>query len=80
MRDSRASPTKSTENHLHLKRRLYGFQLKKGISIGEHMNDYTKLLADLASVNVSIEAEDNVLILLSSLPDENYEAFVLILQ
>jgi len=71
--------TKSIENRLHLKRRLYHFQLKKGILIGKHMNDYTKLLADLADVEVSIEEEDKELILLNSLPGENYETFVLTL-
>ena len=50
--------------------------MKKEILIGEHMKDYTKLLADLANVNVSIEKEDKALILLSSLPGEDYEAFV----
>jgi len=41
------------------------------------MNNYTKLSTDLANVNVVIE--DKVLILLSSLPDEDYETFVLTL-
>jgi len=50
--------------------KLYRFQLKKSISIGEHMNNYTKLLADLANVDVVIEDEDKALILLSSLPDK----------
>ena len=58
---------KNIENRLHLKRRLYRFQLKKGISIDEHMNNYTKLLADLVNVDVVIEEGDKVLILLSSL-------------
>ena len=49
--------TKSTENRLHLKRRLYRFQLKKDISISEHMNNYTKLLAGLLNVDVVIEEE-----------------------
>jgi len=43
------------------------------------MNNYTKLLADLVNVDVAIEEEDNALILLSSLPDEEYETFVLTL-
>jgi len=42
--------TNNIKNHLHLKRRLHRFQLKRGISIGEHMNNYMKLLADLANV------------------------------
>jgi len=39
-----------------------------------------KLLADLANVDVMIEKGDKALILLSSLPDEGYETFVLILK
>jgi len=69
--------TKSIDNSLYLKRRFYHFQLKKGISIGECMNNYTKLLTDLANVNVVIEKEDKTLVLLSSLLDEDYESFVL---
>ena len=43
------------------------------------MNNYTKLLADLANVDEMIRDEDNVLILLNSLTDENYETFIPIL-
>jgi len=42
---------KSIENHLHLKRIFYRFQLKKETFIDEHMNNHTKLLADLAYVD-----------------------------
>ena len=35
---------KSIESRLQLKRRLYRFQMKRGISVDEHMNSYTKLL------------------------------------
>ena len=70
--------TNSIENRLHLKRRLYRFQLKKDIMIGEHINNYTKFLADLAHVDVIIE-EDKALIILSSLPNKDYETFFLTL-
>jgi len=43
------------------------------------MNDYTKLLTDLVNVDVDIKEEDKALILLNSLPDEEYETFVLTL-
>jgi len=43
------------------------------------MNNYLKLLADLAYVDVVIEEDDKALILLSSLPDRDYETFVLTL-
>jgi len=71
--------TKSIENHLHLKRRFYLFQLNKEIFIGEHMNNYTKLHADLANMDDVIKDEDNTFILLSSLSDDDYETFVLAL-
>jgi len=54
--------TKRVENHLHLKKRLYRFQLKKEISIGEHLSNYIKLLADLDNVDMMIEKKDKVLI------------------
>ena len=71
--------TKSIESRLLLKRRLYCFQLKKELSVAEHINDYTKLLTDLVNVDVDIEEEDKAVILLNSLPDEEYETFVLTL-
>ena len=68
--------TKSVENCLHLKRRIYHFQLKGEISISDHINNYMKLLADLTNLDVVIEDEDKALILLSSLPVEKCETFV----
>ena len=43
------------------------------------MNNYTKFLADLVNVDVKVEEYDKVVILLNSLPDEEYETFVLTL-
>jgi len=50
--------------------------LKRETSIIDHINIYTKLLTDLENSDVVIKDEDKV-ILLSSLPDEGYETFVL---
>ena len=71
--------TKSIESRLQLKRRLYRFQMKRGISVNEYMNSYTKLLTDLVNVDVKIEKEDKAVILLNSLPDKEYETFTLTL-
>ena len=71
--------TNSVENRLYLKRRLYHSQLKRGASISDHTNIYTELLTGLANIDVVIDEEDKALILLSCLPDEGYEAFVLTL-
>jgi len=60
--------TKGVESRLQLKRRLYRFQMKRGISVNEHMNSYTKLLTDLVNVDVKIDKEDKAVILLNFLP------------
>ena len=52
--------------------------LKKKLFITEHMNNYTNLI-NLINVDVNIKEDDNALILLNSLPDEEYETFVLTL-
>jgi len=46
---------KSIESRLQLKRRLYHIQMKKGLSIDEYMNNYTKLLTDLINVSRSMK-------------------------
>ena len=68
---------KSIESRLHLKRRLYRFQLKRGLFISEYMNNYKNLLADL--VNVDVETKDKAVILMNFLLDEEYVTFVLTL-
>ena len=50
--------TKCIESLLLLKRRLYRFQMKRELTIDEHMNSYTKLLIDLVNVDVKIKEED----------------------
>jgi len=53
--------------------------MKRGCSIDEHMTSYTKLLTDLVNVDVEIDEEDKAVILLNSLPREEYETFTLTL-
>jgi len=43
------------------------------------MNSYTKLLTDLVNANVEIDEEDKAVILLNSLPEEEYVTFTLTL-
>ena len=43
------------------------------------MNSYTKLLTDLVNVDMEIDKEDKAVILLNSLPEEEYKTFTLIL-
>ena len=67
--------TKSIKSRLQLKRRLYHFQMKRELSIDEHMNSYTKFLTDQVNVDVKIDEEDKTVILLNSFPEEEYETF-----
>ena len=53
--------------------------MKRGLSIDEHMNNYTKFLTDLVNVDVKIDEEDKTVILLNSLPGEEYKTFTLTL-
>ena len=69
--------TKSIESWLQLKSKLYGFQMQRGCSVNEHLNRYTKLLTDLVNVDVETSEEDKAIILLNSLPREEYEVFTL---
>jgi len=60
-----------------LKRKFYHFQMKKGLSVDEHINNYAKLLTDLVNADVKIDEEEKAVILLNSLSDEKYETFTL---
>ena len=53
--------------------------VKKGLSINEYINNYTKLHIDLVNMDVKIDEEDKAVILLNFLPDEEYETFTLTL-
>jgi len=71
--------TKSIESRLQLKSKLYGFQMQRGCSVNEQLNRYTKFLIDLINVDVEISEENKTIILLNSLPREEYEKFTLTL-
>ena len=64
--------TKSVKNHLYLKKKLFHFQYRAGISMSKYLNDYNKILADLQNLAVDISSEDKALLLLNSLPN-NYD-------
>ena len=53
--------------------------MKRGLSTDVHMNSHTKLFADLVNVDVKFDEEDKAVILLNSLPGEEYETFTLTL-
>nr|GEU42455.1 retrovirus-related Pol polyprotein from transposon TNT 1-94 [Tanacetum cinerariifolium] len=62
---------KSLANKLYLKRKLYTLYMSAGQKISEHIDEFNKIVLDLAN----IEEEDLALLLLTSLP-ASYKHFV----
>ncbi|KAH9666498.1 hypothetical protein KPL70_020662 [Citrus sinensis] len=66
---------KSPENRLHAMSQVYGFRMKLGVSMHDHVSRFEKLLADLKNLDKNIKDEVKAMILLHSLPKE-YSHFV----
>ncbi|KAH9657504.1 hypothetical protein KPL70_023101 [Citrus sinensis] len=66
---------KSPENRLHAMSQVYGFRMKPGMSMHDHVSRFEKLLADLKNLDEDIKDEVKAMILLHSLPEE-YSHFV----
>nr|GEY88863.1 retrovirus-related Pol polyprotein from transposon TNT 1-94 [Tanacetum cinerariifolium] len=67
--------TKSLANKLCLKKKLYTFYMPAGRKISEHIDEFNKIILDLANIKVKFEDEELALLLLTSLP-ASYEHFV----
>ncbi|GJX39120.1 retrovirus-related pol polyprotein from transposon TNT 1-94 [Tanacetum coccineum] len=67
--------TKSLENKLYLKKKLYTYYISPGTKVGDHIDEFNKLILDLANIDIEIEDEDQALMLLTPLPS-SYENFV----
>ena len=66
---------KSPENRLHAMSQVYGFRMKPGVSMHDHISRFEKLLADLKNLDEDIKDEVKAMILLHSLREE-YSHFV----
>ncbi|KAH9806487.1 hypothetical protein KPL71_002780 [Citrus sinensis] len=67
---------KSLAHRLFLKKRLYTFSMREGVTIQDHIDTFNKIILDPEMVeNVKICDEDKAFFLLSSLP-KSYEGFV----
>nr|GEW06406.1 retrovirus-related Pol polyprotein from transposon TNT 1-94 [Tanacetum cinerariifolium] len=67
--------TNSLANKLYLKKKLYTFYMPVGRKISEHIDEFNKIVFDLANIEVKFKDEDLALLLLTSLPT-SYEHFV----
>lgn len=59
--------TKSLANMLFLMQKLYTFKMQ---SIGNHIDDFNKIILDLENIENKLDDEDWALLLLRSLPSE----------
>nr|GEV51329.1 retrovirus-related Pol polyprotein from transposon TNT 1-94 [Tanacetum cinerariifolium] len=67
--------TKSLVNKLYLKKKLFTFYMHSGKKLPEHINEFNKMIGDLANIDVDIDDEDKALMLLTSLPP-SYDNFM----
>ncbi|XP_073136937.1 uncharacterized protein [Henckelia pumila] len=66
---------KSLANRLYLKKSLYSIHMEDVKDLRKHVDDFNKIILELKNIEIKIEEEDQVILLLSSLP-KPYEHFV----
>ena len=66
---------KSLTNRLYLKKKLYNLRLVEGTSVKQHLDEFDSIIMDLGNIDITVESEDQALIVLCSLPP-SYETFV----
>ncbi|GKE38555.1 retrovirus-related pol polyprotein from transposon TNT 1-94 [Tanacetum coccineum] len=69
--------TKSLANILHLKKKLYTYYMSPDMKLGDHIDEFNKLILNLGNIDIKIEDKDEALMLLTTLP-LSYENFVLL--
>ncbi|GKD28317.1 retrovirus-related pol polyprotein from transposon TNT 1-94 [Tanacetum coccineum] len=67
--------TKSLANKLYLKKKLFTFYMDSGKKLSDHIDEFNKLVGDLANIDVEIDDENQALMLLTSLPS-SYDKFM----
>ena len=60
--------TKTLASRLHLKQRLYLLHMSEGTSVKSHIDQFSSSIMDVSNIDVKIDDEDQILLLLCSLP------------
>nr|GEU93735.1 retrovirus-related Pol polyprotein from transposon TNT 1-94 [Tanacetum cinerariifolium] len=66
---------KSLTNRLYTKKKLYMYYMSPDTKLGDHIDEFKRLILDLANIDIEIEDEDQVLMLLTLFPS-SYEKFI----
>ena len=61
---------KSNENRLYLLKRLFRPQLKSGMSISSHVDEFNKLITDLLNLDETFKDERKTMLLIGSFLDK----------
>ena len=61
---------KSNENQLYLLKRLFILQLKSGMSISSHIDEFNKLIVDLLNLDETFKNKRKAMLLIGFIPDE----------
>lgn len=67
--------TKTLTNRIYLKSKLYTCKMEEGAPIRKYINKFDRCISDLKDIDVEVDDEDQVLLLLLSLP-KSYENLV----
>ncbi|GJY67020.1 hypothetical protein Tco_0469258 [Tanacetum coccineum] len=67
--------TKSLANSMYLKKKLYTYYISPCMKLDDHIDEFNKLILDLANIDIEIKDEDQALMLLTSFPS-SYENFM----
>jgi len=67
--------TKSLSNRVLLKGKLFGFKIPEDKPISESLDEFNRLIIDLANIEIKIEDEDQAIMILNALP-KSYSTFV----
>ncbi|KAM3338113.1 putative protein isoform X1 [Capsicum galapagoense] len=59
---------RTVENRLYLKQKLYTIRMDENTSILSHLDAFDSILMDLSNIDVKVEEEDQVVLLIYSLP------------
>ena len=59
---------KSLQDRIYLKDQLLGFKMIESKGVQDNLDDFNKLILDLANIEIQVEDQDKAVIILNSLP------------
>jgi hypothetical protein len=67
----------STNNKVHLMKKLFNLKMVEGASVAQHLNEFNTITNQLSSMEIDFDDEIRALIVLASLPN-SWEAMTVV--